>query len=57
MGMIALDGELTFLHAELTKSEHVPRLEPFRSTAAESLSQALAGARAAAETEPKEGAL
>jgi FMN-dependent NADH-azoreductase len=52
LGMIALGDELVFLHAELTKSEHVPRLEQFRSAAAESLSQALTGARAAAEAEP-----
>jgi FMN-dependent NADH-azoreductase len=49
-GMIDLADGLSFLHAELTKSEHVPRLVQFRETAAASLEQALAGARDAART-------
>jgi FMN-dependent NADH-azoreductase len=48
LAMIALDGDLTFLHAELTKSEHVPRLAQFRGLAEESLTKALDGARSAA---------
>jgi FMN-dependent NADH-azoreductase len=56
LSMIALDGELLFLHSELTKSAHVPRLDQFRPAAAESLSHALAGARAAAGAPPDAGA-
>ncbi|MFF0436148.1 FMN-dependent NADH-azoreductase [Streptomyces sp. NPDC004327] len=43
--MIALADDLTFLHAEMTKSGHVPRLAGFQQMAAESLKAALTGAR------------
>ncbi|MFI8520334.1 FMN-dependent NADH-azoreductase [Streptomyces sp. NPDC085481] len=44
-GMVALADDLTFLHAEMTKSGHVSRLAGFRQMAAESLKGALEGAR------------
>jgi FMN-dependent NADH-azoreductase len=45
LGMIGLATDLTFLHAEMTKSAHVPRLAQFRHIAAESYQEALDGAR------------
>ncbi|MEW1723635.1 NAD(P)H-dependent oxidoreductase [Streptomyces sp. NPDC093109] len=45
LGMVGLATDLTFLHAELTKSEHVPRLFQFRELAATSYATALDGAR------------
>ncbi|MFG2526252.1 hypothetical protein [Streptomyces sp. NPDC048527] len=44
-GMVALADDLTFRHAEMTKSGHVPRLAGFQGMAATSLKQALDGAR------------
>ncbi|MEU6978798.1 MULTISPECIES: NAD(P)H-dependent oxidoreductase [unclassified Streptomyces] len=44
-GMVALADDLVFLHAELTKSGHVARLAGFQRLAAESLKEALEGAR------------
>lgn len=49
-GMLALADDLAFLHAELTKSAHVPRLFPFRDKAAESLQAALADVRVRAQS-------
>ncbi|MGW0335633.1 FMN-dependent NADH-azoreductase [Streptomyces sp. NPDC003011] len=46
--MVGLADELLFLHAELTKSGHVPRLAPFRDSAIGSLKQAVESAREAA---------
>ncbi|MGW2565297.1 hypothetical protein [Streptomyces sp. NPDC001537] len=43
--MVGLATDLTFLHAELTKAAHVPRLARFRETAAASYRAALEGAR------------
>jgi FMN-dependent NADH-azoreductase len=40
-GMVAMADNLEFIHAELTKSAHVPRLAQFRDAAAASLQQAL----------------
>lgn len=45
LGMIGLAADLTFLHAEMTKSAHVPRLARFRDLAAESRREAVDGAR------------
>ncbi|MER8045857.1 NAD(P)H-dependent oxidoreductase [Streptomyces sp. NPDC094032] len=45
LGMVALADDLSFLHAELTKSAYVPRLAGFQRLAAESLKEALEGAR------------
>jgi FMN-dependent NADH-azoreductase len=45
LGMVGLASDLTFLHAELTKSAHVPRLAPFKEMAATSYQAALDGAR------------
>ncbi|MEV8533601.1 NAD(P)H-dependent oxidoreductase [Streptomyces sp. NPDC051211] len=45
LGMVALADDLTFLHTELTKSAHVPRLAGFRPQARASLEQALEDAR------------
>jgi FMN-dependent NADH-azoreductase len=36
LSMLALDRDLTFVHSELTKSAHVPRLAKFKDAAAES---------------------
>jgi FMN-dependent NADH-azoreductase len=36
LSMLALDRDLTFVHSELTKSAHVPRLAKFRDAAAAS---------------------
>ncbi|MFI6641243.1 FMN-dependent NADH-azoreductase [Streptomyces sp. NPDC050504] len=49
--MVGLADDLTFLHAELTKSAHVERLSQFRELAAVSLKQAFEGAREAAQRE------
>ncbi|MCX4742501.1 FMN-dependent NADH-azoreductase [Streptomyces antibioticus] len=49
LGMVGLAADLTFLHAEFTKSEHVPRLAGFKDTAAASYRTALDGARAHGE--------
>ncbi|MGW7465560.1 FMN-dependent NADH-azoreductase [Streptomyces xantholiticus] len=46
--MVGLCDDLIFLHSEMTKSGHVPRLAEFRETAAGSLKQAVESARAAA---------
>ncbi|MFF4562190.1 FMN-dependent NADH-azoreductase [Streptomyces sp. NPDC001435] len=46
LGMVGLASELTFLHAELTKSAHVPRLAHLKDVAAASYRTALDGARA-----------
>ncbi len=45
LGMVGLATDLTFLHAELTKSAHVPRLAQFQEVAAASYQKALEGAR------------
>ncbi|MFI7406490.1 FMN-dependent NADH-azoreductase [Streptomyces sp. NPDC049541] len=45
LGMVGLATDLTFLHAELTKSAHVPRLARFQETAAASYQAALEAAR------------
>ena len=45
LGMIGLAADLTFLHAEMTKSAHVPRLAQFQHIAAESHRAAVDGAR------------
>jgi FMN-dependent NADH-azoreductase len=50
--MVALADDLTFLHAEMTKSGHVPRLAGFQDMAATSLKQALEGARVQAQRVP-----
>jgi FMN-dependent NADH-azoreductase len=50
LSMVALDRELTFVHAELTKSGHVPRLAKFRDAAAQSHRAALEGVVRAART-------
>lgn len=42
---VGLASDLTFLHAELTKSAHVPRLEQFKEMAATSYQAAIDGAR------------
>ncbi|MEU9408837.1 NAD(P)H-dependent oxidoreductase [Streptomyces sp. NPDC048281] len=44
LGMVGLATDLTFLHAELTKSAHVPRLAQFQELAAASYEKALDGA-------------
>ena len=46
--MLGLDDDLSFIHAELTKSAHVPRLAGFQEKAAASLAVAVEAARAAA---------
>lgn len=48
LGMVALADDLSFLHAEMTKSGHVARLAQFREMASSSLQKALDGAREAA---------
>lgn len=45
LGMVALADDLTFLHAEMTKSGHDPRLASFQQFAASSLKESLEGAR------------
>ena len=45
LAMVGLAADLTFLHAELTKSAHVPRLAQFKELAATSYETALDGAR------------
>lgn len=45
LGMVGLASDLTFLHAELTKSAHVPRLAHLKDVAATSYEAALDGAR------------
>ncbi|MFF4500614.1 FMN-dependent NADH-azoreductase [Streptomyces sp. NPDC001401] len=45
LSMVGLTGDLTFLHAELTKSAHVPRLAQFKELAATSYQSAIDGAR------------
>jgi FMN-dependent NADH-azoreductase len=45
LGMIGLTDDLTFLHAEMTKSAHVPRLAQFKEMAAASHEAAMDGAR------------
>ncbi|MFF3942626.1 FMN-dependent NADH-azoreductase [Streptomyces phaeofaciens] len=45
LAMVGLAADLTFLHAELTKSAHVPRLAGFKELAATSYETALDGAR------------
>jgi FMN-dependent NADH-azoreductase len=47
-GMVGLCDDLLFLHSEMTKSGHVPRLAEFRETAAGSLKEAVERAREAA---------
>ncbi|WP_327355110.1 FMN-dependent NADH-azoreductase [Streptomyces sp. NBC_01304] len=49
LGMVALADDLTFLHAEMTKSAHVPRLAGFKDMAGASLAAALEGAGRAAQ--------
>jgi len=39
-GMLGLDDDLTFVHAELTKSSHVPHLSHLRDAAADSFEAA-----------------
>lgn len=51
-GMLGLADDLTFFHAELTKSSHVPALAGFRDAASASLAAALDGVRAAAARTP-----
>lgn len=53
--MLGLDGDLLFIHAELTKSAHVPRLAGFKQAAAESLGAALEAAAEAARTATRGG--
>lgn len=48
LGMIGLATDLTFLHAEMTKSDHIARLAQFQPIAAESYQAAIDGARALA---------
>ncbi|TLS47368.1 ACP phosphodiesterase [Streptomyces montanus] len=48
LSMVALTEDLTFLHSEMTKSAHVPRLLQFQELAATSYKEAVDGARAAA---------
>jgi FMN-dependent NADH-azoreductase len=45
LGMIGLTEDLTFLHAEMTKSAHVPRLARFKDMASASYRTAMDGAR------------
>ncbi|MCX4993583.1 FMN-dependent NADH-azoreductase [Streptomyces sp. NBC_00568] len=45
LAMIGLADDLTFLHAEMTKSAHVPRLAGFQDLAASSFQAAVDGAR------------
>ncbi|MER7840725.1 NAD(P)H-dependent oxidoreductase [Streptomyces sp. NPDC096040] len=45
LGMVGLATDLTFLHAEMTKSAHVPRLAQFQEMAAASYQKAMEGAR------------
>ncbi|MFE6337833.1 FMN-dependent NADH-azoreductase [Streptomyces sp. NPDC057798] len=45
LGMIGLAADLTFLHAEMTKAHHVPRLAQFKNLAATSYEAAMDGAR------------
>ncbi|MFG2525329.1 FMN-dependent NADH-azoreductase [Streptomyces sp. NPDC048527] len=45
LGMVGLASDLTFLHAELTKSAHVARLFQFQEMAATSYLAAIDGAR------------
>lgn len=45
LSMVGLASDLTFLHAELTKSAHVPRLQQFKEMAATSYQAAIDGAR------------
>ncbi|MFI7502412.1 FMN-dependent NADH-azoreductase [Streptomyces sp. NPDC049687] len=45
LAMVGLAADLTFLHAELTKSAHVPRLAQFKELAATSYQAAIDGAR------------
>ncbi|WP_217143255.1 FMN-dependent NADH-azoreductase [Streptomyces sp. AC627_RSS907] len=45
LGMIGLTDDLTFLHAEMTKSAHVPRLARFKEMATASHQTAMDGAR------------
>lgn len=52
-GMLGLADDLTFVHAELTKSEHVPRLAGFRQKAADSLAVALDTVAKAATAQPR----
>ncbi|MER8223575.1 NAD(P)H-dependent oxidoreductase [Streptomyces sp. NPDC094143] len=46
LGMVGLTDDLTFLHAEMTKAAHVPRLAQFKDMAAASYESAMDGARA-----------
>ncbi|MHB8296507.1 MAG: FMN-dependent NADH-azoreductase, partial [Acidimicrobiales bacterium] len=48
LAMVALDSDLSFIHAEMTKAAHVPRLAQFRDLAATSLTEALAATAIAA---------
>ncbi|MEU6845476.1 NAD(P)H-dependent oxidoreductase [Streptomyces sp. NPDC046716] len=45
LGMVGLTDDLTFLHAEMTKAVHVPRLAQFKDMAAASYEAAMDGAR------------
>ncbi|MFF1650704.1 FMN-dependent NADH-azoreductase [Streptomyces sp. NPDC058240] len=47
-GMVALAENLEFLHSEMTKSGHVPRLAQFRDIAAGSLKESVESARESA---------
>lgn len=49
LGMIGLAEDITFLHAEMTKSAHVPRLAQFKDIAVASYRAALDGARTHAD--------
>lgn len=44
-GMVALNDDLSFVHAELTKTAHVLRLKPLAAQAQASLDEALAAVR------------
>ena len=45
LAMVGLAADLTFLHAEMTKSAHVPRLAQFQELAATSYQAAIDGSR------------
>lgn len=49
LGMVGLATDLTFMHAELTKSAHVPRLAQFKELAATSYQTAIEAVRTHAE--------
>lgn len=48
LAMVGITENITFLHAEMTKSAHVPQLAQFHEFAASSYTQAIEGARASA---------